>query len=131
MVYEMNHMLQLSLTESAEALQTQGPPTLPADDSSAVRQPSFGDLSNSSGLIQSFTPPPCQSTPRQALGDEKTGQTNHSRTASKLRHPTPSCRRNDAGNPTERQASPSGSRAVAAAIYQRRTLNIQLRGQLW
>jgi len=66
--------LQLSLTESAEALRSQGPPTLPAVDSSTLCQPSFGDLSNSSGLTQSFTPPPCQSTPQQALGDEKTSK---------------------------------------------------------
>ena len=66
--------MQLSLTESAEALRTQGPPTLPAVDSSTACQPSFGDLSNSSGLTQSFTTPPCQSTPQQALGDEKTSE---------------------------------------------------------
>jgi len=47
---------------------------LPAVDSSTVCQPSFGDLSNSSGLNQSFTPPPCQSTLQLALGDEKTSE---------------------------------------------------------
>ena len=52
--------MQLSLTESAEALRSQGPPTLPAVDSSTV--------------CQLFTPPPCQSTPQQALGDEKTSE---------------------------------------------------------
>lgn len=66
--------MQLSLTESAEALRSQCPPTLPAVDSSTVCQPSFGDLGNSSGLNQSFTPPLCQSTPQQALGDEKTSE---------------------------------------------------------
>ena len=52
----------------------QGPPPLLTVDSSTVCQPSFGDLSNSSDLTQSFTPPPCQSTPQQALGDEKTSE---------------------------------------------------------
>ena len=48
--------MQLSLTESAEALRTQGPPTLPAVDSSTVCQPL------------------CQSTPQQPLEDEKASE---------------------------------------------------------